>query len=155
MQNQVVKFLSITKFVDFMNLKFTNIKGATIYFEGADMFKNKFGKLCIKPVMLKLSKGLTTEKDEYIKHQKILDLFEAQPILSFGEGKTRWMVKDKTDLYYLLVDFKIKEWNNFKFYPSEMFKCHVEKNIKIVRDNEVHFEPTITDQEEEISPDEF
>ena len=48
------------------------------------MFKNKFGKLCIKPVMLKITKNM---KDEYMKHQKILDLFEAQPILTFNEGK--------------------------------------------------------------------
>ena len=154
MQELNVKFLSISKFVEFMNNKIPNIKGAMVYFEGSNMFKNKFGKLCIKPVMLKLTKGLTTEKDEYIKHQKILDMFEAQPILSFGEGKTRWLVKDKLKLYYLAVDFKIKEWNGFKYYPSEMFECIVENNIKLIRSNEVHGNESLEHKnEDEIPPD--
>ena len=157
MTEQSIKYYSITKFVNFMNEKFKNIKGIVVYFEAENMFKNKFGKLCIKPVMLKITTSLTTLNDEYLKHQKILDLFEAQPVLSFNEGKKHWFEKDKSKLMYLTVDFKLKEYNGIKYYPSEMFQCLVQKNIDLIRKNKVSIpfsklEPII---EEEISPDEI
>ena len=101
MSEQSIKFFSITKFVNFMNEHLNKLKGVIVYFEAENMFKNKFGKLCIKPVMLKITK----KSDEYLKHQKILDLFKVQPILSFNEGKKHWLEKDKKKLMYLSIDF--------------------------------------------------
>ena len=150
MQDQAIKFCSITKFVNFMKFKYSDLKGLIVYFEAGNMFKNKFGKLCIKPVMLKL----TTNKDEYLKHQKILDLFEAQPILTFNEGKKHWFEKDKTKLLYLVIELKEKEFNSFKYYPSEMFQCTNQKNIELIRKNEIQV-PSVQSEikEIEISPD--
>lgn len=37
-----------------------------------------------------------------IKHNEILEMFEAQPIISFCEGKTKYIPKKKEGLYYLL-----------------------------------------------------
>lgn len=153
MQSESVCFYSITKFVEFMKSKFSHSVGAIVYFEASNMFKNKFGKLCIKPVMLKVQIGVTTDKDVYIKHQKIIDMFEGQPIITFSEGKTRFMPKDKRNLYYLAVDFCIKEYNGIKYYPSEMFECIVKNNIKLIRDNIIKPSEAKEIIEEEIPPD--
>ena len=136
-----------------MNEHLNKLKGVIVYFEAENMFKNKFGKLCIKPVMLKITKNM---KDEYMKHQKILDLFEAQPILTFNEGKKHWLEKDKKKLLYLAVDFTQKEFKGNKYYPSEMFECNNKVNIELIRKNEVKsLIETRFETEVEIHPDEL
>ena len=54
--------------------------GAVLYYEGHDAFKNKYGKICVKPVLIELRKydarEFTGIKNIYIKHQQILDMFD-------------------------------------------------------------------------------
>ena len=147
-----IKFFSVSKFVNFMKTKYSNLTGLIVYFEAANMFKNKFGKLCIKPVMLKLQ--LNKIKDEYMKHQLILETFEAQPIISFNEGKKHWLEKDKSKLLYLAIDIDEKEFNGHKYFPSEMLMCSKQKNIDLIRKNEVKISFIQNEiVEDEINPD--
>ena len=75
------KFFSITKFVEFMNDKYNNPSGVIVYFEASQAFMNKFDKICVKPVMIKVQKL----KDVYIKHEDIIKMFDGQLILTFTE----------------------------------------------------------------------
>ena len=71
------KFFSITKFVEFMNDKYNNPSGAIVYFEASQSFMNKFDKVCVKPVMIKVCHSVAHApagsfqklKDVYIKHE--------------------------------------------------------------------------------------
>ena len=99
--------------------------GATLYYEGHDAFKNKYGKICVKPVLIELRKcdGRKCDgiKKIYIKHQQILDMFDGQLVLTFTESKKRDM-PNKKDLFYISIQFEQEEYNNIKYYPSETFR---------------------------------
>ena len=125
MQAQTLKFFSISKFVEFMRNRANEqtpkelYTGASLYYEGHDAFKNKYGKICVKPVLIELRKfdGI---KKIYIKHQQILDMFDGQLVLTFTESKKRDM-PNKKDLFYISIQFEQEEYNNIKYYPSETF----------------------------------
>ena len=140
MQAQTLKFFSISKFVEFMRKRSKThpglspkgieqtpkelSTGAVLYYEGHDAFKNKYGKICVKPVLIDLHKydghveGCI--KNIYIKHQQILDMFDGQLVLNFTESKKRGM-PIKKDLYFISIQFEEEEYNNIKYYPSETF----------------------------------
>ena len=130
MQAQTLKFFSISKFVEYMRNRANEqtpkelYTGATLYYEGHDAFKNKYGKICVKPVLLELRKydarEFTGIKNIYIKHQQILDMFDGQLVLTFTESKKRDM-PNKKDLFYISIHFEQEEYNNIKYYPSETF----------------------------------
>ena len=128
-QAQTLKFFSISKFVEFMRNRGDKqtpkelYTGATLYYEGHDAFKNKYGKVCVKPVLIELRKCDGHEfviKKIYIKHQQILDMFDGQLVLTFTESKKRDM-PNKKDLYCISMAFDQEEYNNIKYYPSETF----------------------------------
>ena len=130
MQAQTLKFFSISKFVEYMS-KHGNEQetkewytGASLYYEGHDAFKNKYGKICVKPVFMVLYKHdgheFTSIKKIYIKHQQILDMFDGQLVLTFTESKKR-DTPNKKDLFYISIHFEQEEYNNIKYYPSETF----------------------------------
>lgn len=130
MQAQTLKFFSISKFVEFMRKRGDKQEpkelytGAVLYYEGHDAFKNKYGKICVKPVLIELHKydghveGCI--KNIYIKHQQILDMFDGQLVLNFTESKKRSMPNNK-DLYFISMAFEQEEYNNIKYYPSSTF----------------------------------
>ena len=133
------KFFSITKFVEFMNDKYNNPSGVIVYFEASQAFMNKFDKICVKPVMIKVQKL----KDVYIKHE---------------ENRSRHLPRDKQNLYYLTIDFNQKEYNGFTYYKTEMFQSMNPKNVELIR-KQINKEGTNTEleftQEHEIPPDAF
>ena len=123
------KFFSITKFVEFMNDKYNNPSGVIVYFEASQAFMNKFDKICVKPVMIKVQKL----KDIYIKHEDIIKMFDGQLILTFTENRSRHLPRDKQNLYYLTIDFNQKEYNGFTYYKTEMFQSMNTKNVELIR----------------------
>ena len=151
------KFFSITKFVEFMNDKYNNPSGVIVYFEASQAFMNKFDKICVKPVMIKVQK-LT---DIYIKHEDIIKMFDGQLILTFTENRSRHLPRDKQNLYYLTIDFNQKEYNGFTYYKTEMFQSMNPKNVELIRKQIIRHnkEGTNTEleftQEHEIPPDAF
>ena len=151
------KFFSITKFVEFMNDKYNNPSGAIVYFEASQSFMNKFDKICVKPVMIKVQKL----KDVYIKHEDIIKMFDGQLILTFTENRSRHLPRDKQNLYYLTIDFNQKEYNGVTYYPTEMFQSMNPKNVELIRKQIIRHnkEGTNTEleftQEHEIPPDAF
>ena len=150
------KFFSITKFVEFMNNKYNNPSGAIVYFEASQSFMNKFDKICVKPVMIKVQKL----KDIYIKHEDIIKMFDGQLVLTFTENRSRHLPRDKQNLYYLTIDFNQKEYNGFTYYKTEMFQSMNPKNVElirkqIIRPNKEDANTTHLIQEHEIPPDAF
>ena len=153
------KFFSIAKFVEFMNNKYNNPSGAIVYFEASQSFMNKFDKICVKPVMIKVQKL----KDIYIKHEDIIKMFDGQLVLTFTENRSRHLPRDKQNLYYLTIDFNQKEYNGFTYYKTEMFQSMNPKNVELIRKQIIrpnkedanttqNHEP---EQEHEIPPDAF
>ena len=122
MQAQTLKFFSISKFVEYMRNRGIEqtpkelYTGASLYYEGHDAFKNKYGKICVKPVLIELRKcdGHVVKKI-YIKHQQILDMFDGQLVLTFTESKKRDM-PNKKDLFYISIQFEQEEYNNIKYH---------------------------------------
>ena len=151
------KFFSITKFVEFMNDKYNNPSGVIVYFEASQAFMNKFDKICVKPVMIKVQKL----KDVYIKHEDIIKMFDGQLILTFTENRSRHLPRDKQNLYYLTIDFNQKEYNGVTYYKTEMFQSMNTKNVELVRKQIIRHnkEGANTEreftQEHEIPPDAF
>ena len=153
------RFFSIAKFVEFMNNKYNNPSGAIVYFEASQSFMNKFDKICVKPVMIKVQKL----KDIYIKHEDIIKMFDGQLVLTFTENRSRHLPRDKQNLYYLTIDFNQKEYNGFTYYKTEMFQSMNPKNVELIRKQIIrpnkedanttqNHEP---EQEHEIPPDAF
>ena len=153
------KFFSIAKFVEFMNNKYNNPSGAIVYFEASQSFMNKFDKICVKPVMIKVQKL----KDVYVKHEDIIKMFDGQLVLTFTENRSRHLPRDKQNLYYLTIDFNQKEYNGFTYYKTEMFQSTNPKNVELIRKQIIrpnkedanttqNHEP---EQEHEIPPDAF
>ena len=151
------KFFSITKFVEFMNDKYNNPSGVIVYFEASQAFMNKFDKICVKPVMIKVQKL----KDVYIKHEDIIKMFDGQLILTFTENRSRHLPRDKQNLYYLTIDFNQKEYNGVTYYKTEMFQSMNTKNVELIRKQIIRHnkEGTNTEleftQEHEIPQDAF
>ena len=151
------KFFSITKFVEFINDKYNNPSGVIVYFEASQAFMNKFDKICVKPVMIKVQKL----KDVYIKHEDIIKMFDGQLILTFTENRSRHLPRDKQNLYYLTIDFNQKEYNGFTYYKTEMFQSMNPKNVELIMKQIIRHDKEGTNteleftQEHEIPPDAF
>jgi len=128
---QSIKFLSVSKFVNFINENqlAENIKNVKIYYKGSYTFKNKFNDLCVKPVYIII---FTDSKPVYLNHEKLLSLFDAQPVISFKMNKMRRMPegRNRLNMFYLTIDFKQQETKEgYKYYPIEI---HKETNDKVI-----------------------
>ena len=104
MQTTTTQFYSITKFVEFMHNIYPDSSSAFVYFESSDTFKNKFNKICIKPVFITIHQGLTTTRNLYLKHQGIINLFNIQPVISFNEHKYTSFTNFNNSLLYLSIN---------------------------------------------------
>ena len=135
------QFFSITKFVEFMHNKYPNSTAASVYFESSDTFKNKFNKICIKPVFITIHQGLPTTRNHYLKHEAIINVFHIQPIITFNEHKYTSFTNSNNSLLYLSIYFKPKQFNDTQYYPFMISKCIVNKNIELIRKNEIKNEP--------------
>ncbi len=152
--NDNIKFFSITKYVNFIYSKNKNIEGSDLYFEGSQMFKNKYNQLCIKPVFIKLYeyKGVS-----YCNHKEIFNMFGCQPIIAFKESANRFMISDKHkhELYYLNIHHEEKEYHDFFYYPSEIFMCSNKNNTANIRSQIIKHEKVYIGNEEDLPSDAF
>ena len=126
-----IKFFTVTKFVNFINEHklAENIKSVRLYYKGTYTFKNKFNDMCIKPIYIII---FTNSKPVYINHEKLLYMFDAQPVISFKTNKARRIPEGKyrLNMFHLTIDFKQQESKEgYKYYPIEI---HKETNDKIV-----------------------
>ena len=147
------QFFSITKFVEFMHDKYPDSTAASVYFESSDTFKNKFNKICIKPVFITIHQGLPTTRNHYLKHEAIINVFHIQPIISFNEHKYTSFTNLNNSLLYLSIYFKPKQFNDAQYYPFVVFKCVVNKNIELIRKNEIGNPFIILHKPEDEIPD--
>lgn len=143
-----LKFFTISKFVEFMTTKYKGASNAVAYFNASQAYRNKFDRICIKPIMIKISQD---SRDVYIKHEQILKMFDGQLVLSFSENQSRYLPHQKRDLLYLTIDFEPREYHEFLYYQTEVFRSTNQRNIQIIRKQEV---PMIQTHEEELIPEE-
>ena len=142
-----------------MNDKYNNPSGVIVYFEASQAFMSKFDKICVKPVMINVCHSVAhAPADVYIKHEDIIKMFDGQLVLTFTENRSRYLPRDKQNLYYLTIDFNQKEYNGFTYYKTEMFQSMNPKNVELIR-KQINKEGTNTEleftQEHEIPPDAF
>ena len=148
---------SITKFVETIS-KYTKQNhsctpnSANVYFEGKDAFKNKYKQLCIKPVFIELF--VFEDKNIYINHKQILEIYEKQLCISFSESDKRSLPKNKSKMFILNVDFEAQEYKEIVYYPSEIHQCLNQQNINRIR-NQIIDEPKDEFIETEIDSDAF
>ena len=147
------QFFSITKFVEFMHNKYPNSTAASVYFESSDTFKNKFNKICIKPVFITIHQGLPTTRNHYLKHEAIINVFHIQPVITFNEHKYTSFTNSNNELLYLSIYFKPKQFNDTQYYPFMISKCIVNKNIELIRKNEIGNPFIILHKPEDEIPD--
>ena len=149
------QFFSITKFVEFMHDKYPNSTAASVYFESSDTFKNKFNKICIKPVFITIHQGLPTTRNLYFKHEAIINVFHIQPVITFNEHKYTSFTNSNNSLLYLSIYFKPKQFNDTQYYPFMISKCIVNKNIELIRKYEIGNPFIILHKPEDEIPDDI
>ena len=137
-------FLNLTKFVDelkaFDKINFNDFEGCNVYFEGNDTYRNKFGKLGIRPVAVEM-KGLN---NILITHKTLLEYFKGQPVISSSKLWDRLNPADKSKVHVLKVSFTTKEYEGTPYYPAQISILSIKSNIEKIRNQEVNEETEIT-----------
>ena len=137
-------FLNLTKFVDelkaFDKINFNDFEGCNVYFEGNDTYRNKFGKLGIRPVAVEM-KGLN---NILITHKTLLEYFKGQPVISSSKLWDRLNQADKSKVHVLKVSFTTKEYEGTPYYPAQISILSIKSNIEKIRNQEVNEETEIT-----------
>lgn len=137
-------FLNLTKFVDelkaFDKINFNDFEGCNVYFEGNDTYKNKFGKLGIRPVAIEM-RGLN---NILITHKTLLEYFKGQPVISSSKLWDRLNPADKSKVHVLKVSFTTKEYEGTPYYPAHISIISIKRNIEKIRNQEVNEETEIT-----------
>lgn len=129
-QDTISNFYSTTKFVNFIKDTYPNneFTKAVLYFEGVQVFKNKFDKYCCKPLFITLESA-NKKGNVYLNVNKITSLFGDSIIVSFN-GK----FDNKDHMYVLVIEFESKAFMDSTYYPSHVLLCKNEHNIKCIRD---------------------
>ena len=126
-----IKYFSVSKFVEFIKKEkpAETIRNVKLYYKGTYTFIDKFGNMCLKPIYIII---FTNSKPVYINHEKLLYLFDAQPVIQFKTNKARRLPEGRyrLNMFYLTIDFKQQESKDgYKYYPIEI---HKEVNQQIV-----------------------
>ena len=131
---ETINFYSPNKFINFLKDKYENYKfiRAVCYFEGDDSFKNRFNKLCVKPLFITLE---TTNKNNniYLNYNKINNLFGDSIILTFHN---KFEINNKTlsnKMYLLIIEFEQKTYLDLNYYPLHVLECDNQHNIEQIR----------------------
>lgn len=136
--------MNLTKFVDelkaFDKINFNDFEGCNVYFEGNDTYRNKFGKLGIRPVAIEM-KGLN---NILITHKTLLEYFKGQPVISSSKLWDRLNPADKSKVHVLKVSFTTKEYEGTPYYPAQISILSIKRNIEKIRNQEVNEETEIT-----------
>ncbi len=128
-------FYSTTKFTNFIKNKYDNNKfiRAVCYFEGDAAFKNKFNKICVKPLFITLEAS-NKRSNIYLNYNKINNLFGDSIIITFNN---KFELNSKTSLnkmYLLVIEFEQKTYLDTQYYPSHVVECENQHNIDHIRD---------------------
>ena len=119
MEQQQKVYCSVTKIANKVKEINENAKQLRLYFDSTEMFKNKFDSLVIKPVLLAYDS--TEKKNETIKHEKLLQLFDGKRLMvSFKPSPNRQMIKNNHGYYYLNIDLTENEYKGIKYYPAKI-----------------------------------
>ena len=148
-------FLNLTKFVDelkaFDKINFNDFEGCNVYFEGNDTYKNKFGKLGIRPVAIEMmakpalaSQVRGSANNILITHKTLLEYFKGQPVISSSKLWDRLNPADKSKVHVLKVSFTTKEYEGTPYYPAQISILSIKSNIEKIRNQEVNEETEIT-----------
>ena len=131
-------FQSISKFVEGINQTHTDVDKAFLYFEGNELFKNKYEKQCMKPIFIELidKKNNST----YISHKEILDIYDGQLVVSYNENNKRKIdpIK-KNSLFKMTIYFEKKQFNGNTYYNSIIREVNNTKNRDKIRDQVTDF----------------
>ncbi len=137
--------MNLTKFVDelkaFDKINFDDYDGCNVYFEGNDTYKNKFGKLGIRPVAVEM-RG--SANNILITHKTLLEYFKGQPVISSSKLWDRLNPADKSKVHVLKVSFTTKEYEGTPYYPAQISILSIKSNIEKIRNQEVNEETEIT-----------
>lgn len=132
-------FTSISKFVEGINQTHQDIDRAFLYFEGNDIFKNKYEKQCIKPIFIELINK--QNKSTFITHKEILDTYDGQLIVSYNESsKRRIDPKNKDSLFKMTIYFDKKQFNGNFYYNSIIREVSNMKNVEKIRNQFIKFD---------------
>ena len=133
------QFFSVTKFITKLNEQENIIKKdhnivdpiISVYFEGNDAFKNKYG-ICFKPIFMT---NRTESKPKSIRFDRIQEIYGCQPIISCKENDNKSLPngKDKKDMFVLDIYLNQKEFKGNKYYPSHMRKCSNNESVEKIR----------------------
>ena len=127
-------FYSPCKFINFINDKYKNNKfiRAVCYFESNDAFKNRFNKICAKPLFITLESE-NKRNNIYLNYNKINNLFGDSIIITFHN---KFELNSKTcpnKMYLFIIEFEQKTYMNMYYYPSYVVECENQHNIQQIR----------------------
>ena len=128
-------FYSTTRFINFINDKYKNNKfiRAVCYFEGDVAFKNKYNKICAKPLFITLE-SVNKKNNIYLNYNKINNLFGDSIIITFSN---KFELNSKTSsnkMYLLIIEFAEKTYMDVEYHPSHVIECDNQHNIERIRD---------------------
>ena len=143
--SQKLSFMNLTKFVDelkaFGKINFNDFECCNIYFEGNDTYRNKFGKLGIRPVAIEM-RG--SANNILITHKTLLEYFKGQPVISINKLWDKLNPADKSKIHVLKVSFTTKEYEGTPYYPAQISVLSLKRNIERIRNQRVNDETEIT-----------
>ena len=130
------QYLSASKFVQTINElfkdnkfhvkndKYETINFVYVWFQGKYCYEGKFDNMLIEPVYLKIH--TSRNRDIFIKHEELLEVFKPRMILSIKRNFKRNVPKgkDREDMYYVEINFEEQKSSNgeFTYYNIEIYK---------------------------------
>lgn len=132
--NESNNFFSTSRFINFIKDKYKNkFIRAVCYFEGDNAFKNKFNKVCCKPLFITLEE--TNKRNNiYLNYNKINSLFGDSIIISFNNKFELNSKSSLNKMYLLVIEFEQKTYLGTQYYPSHITVCENKHNIEHIRD---------------------
>lgn len=106
---------------------------AVCYFEGDTAFKNKFNKICCKPLFITLE-GTNKRNNIYLSYNKINSLFNDSIIITFNNKFELNSKTSQNKIYVLVIEFEQKTYLGTQYYPSHVTVCENKHNIERIRD---------------------
>ena len=125
MDQQQRVYCSISKFVNIIKEKYVDATyDLRVYFDSNDMFKNKFGQIVVKPLLIAYTNS-PESRSVSLEHKKLLEVFDnKQPMITFKESIHRpykcQYAMNKHGIRYLSVSLRMLEYNGIKYYPSSI-----------------------------------
>ena len=125
MDQQQRVYCSISKFVNIIKEKYVDATyDLRVYFDSNDMFKNKFGQIVVKPLLIAYTNS-PESRSVSLEHKKLLEVFDnKQPMITFKESihrpfKSQYAM-NKHGIRYLSISLRMLEYNGIKYYPSSI-----------------------------------